>query len=75
MPIRANEKAHSPSQKGVAEFECDPNPVKQPASSEDCCCTFDSDQEDEWETDTEELLHVEINGIFQVRTENYGRIL
>ena len=66
MPIRANEKAHSPSQKGVAEFECDPNPVKQPASSEDCCCTFDSDQEDEWETDTEELLHVEINGIFQV---------
>ena len=70
MPIQANEKAHSPSQKGVAEFESETNPEKQSASSEDCCCKCDSQQEDEWETDTEELLHVEINGIFQVRTQN-----
>ena len=60
MPIKDNEEAISPSEE-VAECESDKD-SNIPTTS----CTCDSDQE-EWETDTEELLHVEINGIFQVR--------
>ena len=32
-----------------------------------CLCRNHQETDDEWEIEKEELLHVEINGIFQVR--------
>jgi len=63
MPTRARKSQSSPSQKGIKERV---SSNKSDLSKKNCSCECENHPDpDEWEIDNEELLHVEINGIFQ----------
>lgn len=73
MPTRANKSQSAPLKeakkvRGVTKHSDIYHSTKpEAAGKEDCSCLCKNhqDAEDEWEVEKEELLHVEINGIFQ----------
>lgn len=70
MPTKASISLSTPPQESLKEHttpQIDENSYIVPnKSAEDCSCVCKNHQNsDEWEVDNEELLHVEINGIFQ----------
>lgn len=71
MPTRAKKSQSAPSRKGLIECasssKSDSSPCKATTlPQKDCSCECDNHPDpNEWEIDSEELLHVEINGIFQ----------
>ena len=71
MPTRANKSQRAPLKeaKKVIDKESDiAHSSNQESAEKECSCLCKNHQsaEDEWEIEKEELLHVEINGIFQV---------
>ena len=72
MPTKRSKSPSTPLREALQE--CTTSQITDVHSSlisntsvEDCSCECKNHQNsDEWEVDNEELLHVEINGIFQV---------
>ena len=73
MPTKASKSLRNRPQEAVEEHTSpqitdEHSYIEPDKSAEDCSCLCKTHQDsDEWEVDNEELLHVEINGIFQVR--------
>ena len=71
MPTRASKSPSTASREALKECSSQITDIHSNiipnTSAEDCSCVCTNHQNsDEWEVDNEELLHVEINGIFQV---------
>ena len=75
MPTRANKSPSISVREAIESSGGNKNsdscgkPDSEPANEKNssaCICDNDEYSDDEWEIDKEELLHVEINGIFQV---------
>ena len=73
MPTKGSKSLSTPPQESLKEHTTpqitdETSYIVPNKSAEDCSCVCKNHQNsDEWEVDNEELLHVEINGIFQVR--------
>lgn len=70
MPTKANKSQSSPlkeATKACTSKNSVIQSVRPESVEEDCSCSCENhrDSEEEWVVDKEELLHVEINGIFQ----------
>ena len=73
MPTRAKKSQSSPTREALNECTSgviDTHSIISDTNAEDCSCVCKKHEDsEEWELENEELLHVEINGIFQVGKE------